>query len=294
MKLGFVNEILRGVWLLDKSVEAHYANLAIKHLESLAVADRTAAAGTGLENRVDKNTIVAINALSGEMYSIASEIPEEPFIGIVPIEGVVRKNSYCGEMGTLDMQAMMRANENDPNCMGHILRIDSPGGSAANTETFARFIRYDVQKPVVAWVGSMCASAAYYIACAADEIYVSQKDDSVGSIGVYCTLRDWNAYYAKEGLVTHEIYSKHSPKKNDFFTKAMEGDYEPIQDEYLDPVAEQFMATVKEMRPNLTDKSAYEGKLYAAMNAPEGMIDGIMTWEKAVARVSAMTSTATV
>lgn len=291
MTLSFVNEIIRGVWMLEESVQERYAILAFGHLES--VAERPKASSTSAE-QFNMATVVAVGVKTGKMYSMYDEPPTaENYIGIIPVEGVVRKNSYCGEMGTTTMQQMMRANDQDPRCIGHILQIDSPGGSAANTQTFANFIRTDVQKPVVAHFNSMCASAAYYIACAADEVYASQPDDSVGSIGVYCTLYDYREAYKQKGIREVKVYAPQSSMKNDVFEKALNGDTKPLQEEYLKPVADEFIATVNAMRPNLTDESALKGKLYAAKNAPLGMIDGIMTWKKALQRVEQLAASQT-
>jgi ClpP class serine protease len=279
MVLGFLNEILRGVWLLDSTVQDQYAKLALAHLESLS-ANREAM------TEVNQSTIVAVSAQSGRQFSMSDEVPADPYVSVVSIQGVVKKNSYCGDMGTMAMQSLMKQAESDPNCMGHILAIDSPGGSASNTQTFANFIKNECQKPVVASISGMCASAAYYIACAADEIYCAQGDDSVGSIGVYCTLNDYRGAYKKEGIVQHTVYATASSEKNQLFQKALDGDYTELQKEYLDPCAEEFISTVKAFRPNLTEASAYKGKLYAAKNSPKGMIDGQKTWEQAVLRVS--------
>ena len=280
MRLGIINEILRGVWLLEPTMQEAYAKMAFQYLDTVAVSPRVEA------SEVYSNPIVAVGVRTASVYRMKDNTPSEPFVGVIPIDGVVSKSSYCGDMGTVDMMNLMKANEADPSCVGHILKIDSPGGSAANTETFARFIREDCKKPVVAHFNSMCASAAYYIACAADEIYASQSDDSVGSIGVYATLRDYAKAYEKNGIVEHQVYSSLSPQKNDFVKEAFKGNYKPMQKDYLDPVAESFRQTVNDMRPNLTDKSALEGKLFAAKNAPVGMIDGVMKWAAAVARVA--------
>jgi protease-4 len=67
-----------------------------------------------------------------------------------------------------------------------VLRINSPGGSPVqagiiNDEIKRMKAKY--KKPVYAVVEEVCASGAYYIAVAADEIYVD-KASLVGSIGV--------------------------------------------------------------------------------------------------------------
>ena len=69
---------------------------------------------------------------------------------------------------------------------GIILRINSPGGSPVQAGIIndeIRRLKEKHKKPVYAVVEESCASAAYYIAVAADEIYVD-KASIVGSIGV--------------------------------------------------------------------------------------------------------------
>jgi len=67
-----------------------------------------------------------------------------------------------------------------------VLLINSPGGSPVQAGIIndeVRRLKAKHEKPVYAVVEESCASAAYYIAVSADEIYVD-KASIVGSIGV--------------------------------------------------------------------------------------------------------------
>src|SRR5437868_1673608 len=67
-----------------------------------------------------------------------------------------------------------------------VLRINSPGGSPVQAGIVydeIKRLKKKHDKPVYAVVEEMCASGAYYIAAAADQIYVD-KASVVGSIGV--------------------------------------------------------------------------------------------------------------
>ncbi len=65
-----------------------------------------------------------------------------------------------------------------------VLDIDSPGGLVAGLESCGEALeKLAAKKPVVALAHDMAASAAYYLACIADELIVT-KDAEVGSIGV--------------------------------------------------------------------------------------------------------------
>ena len=66
------------------------------------------------------------------------------------------------------------------------LFVDSPGGTPARAQLLALRIRTLAERHrrrVIAFVGDLAASGAYWVACAADEI-VAAPSSLVGSIGV--------------------------------------------------------------------------------------------------------------
>ncbi|WP_316794177.1 signal peptide peptidase SppA [Pedobacter frigoris] len=66
-----------------------------------------------------------------------------------------------------------------------VLRVNSPGGSALASDVIWREIVLAKKvKPVIASFGDVAASGGYYIACAADSIFV-QPNTITGSIGVF-------------------------------------------------------------------------------------------------------------
>ncbi|MDD1649790.1 MAG: S49 family peptidase [Methylococcaceae bacterium] len=75
----------------------------------------------------------------------------------------------------------------DKNTKGIILRMNSPGGSPVQAayvyEEIRRLKKLKPELPIHAVVADMCASGGYYIASAADKIYVNNAS-IVGSIGV--------------------------------------------------------------------------------------------------------------
>jgi protease-4 len=94
---------------------------------------------------------------------------------------------------------------------GVILAIDSPGGTTAGGEAiFEEVRRLAVEKPVVAQVGTLAASAGYMIASASDHI-VARQSSIVGSIGVLVQFPDLTGLMDKVGIKLEEI--KSSPLK---------------------------------------------------------------------------------
>lgn len=208
-------------------------------------------------------------------------------VAVYPIIGAITKyDQFCGPMGTERLMMMMSRADEMKNIAGHLLEIDSGGGEGTNIETVARFIRYEIKKPVVAWFNGVNASAAYYISAATDEIYAGEDTDVVGSIGVMISFADMRPFFEEQGIRIHEIYADQSTLKNLDFKEALEGKYEKLREGLLNPYASRFISTVQEMRPNLKEKDAYKGAVYTADKAVEiGMIDGIRTFEQAVDRV---------
>jgi len=217
-------------------------------------------------------------------YYNFGEAPEGSVAVHTLLGAVTKFGGYCTR-GTEDMMMSMSKADEMKNIAAHMLEIDSGGGEATNIETVARFIRNNIKKPVVAWFNGTCASAAYYIASACDEIYASEPTDQVGSIGVLMSFMDFKPFYESQGVNVHEIYATQSELKNADFKAAREGDYEPIRERLLDAYADTFISTVSEFRPNLKDEDAYKGKIFKSPEAiTNGMIDGMKTFEQAVDR----------
>ncbi|MDR0273889.1 MAG: S49 family peptidase [Burkholderiaceae bacterium] len=102
---------------------------------------------------------------------------------VVEIKGEIAKGADASAEFVLP--ALREAME-DKDAKALVLLINSPGGSPVQAgiinDEIAR-LRKKYDKPVYAVVEDTCASGAYYIAAAADKIYVD-KASLVGSIGV--------------------------------------------------------------------------------------------------------------
>ena len=101
----------------------------------------------------------------------------------------------------------------DPNVRGILLKIDSPGGAVTGVSELADLIASARgKKPVRAFVQGLGASAAYWIASAADQIIAGDTAE-LGSIGVVAAFRDTREKDAKDGIKTVEVVSSVSPLK---------------------------------------------------------------------------------
>jgi protease IV len=103
---------------------------------------------------------------------------------LVELEGVIQAK---GDANADDIISALRAAFEDKHAAGILLRINSPGGSPVQAgiinDEILRLRKKYPEKPLYAVVDDICASGGYYVAAAADKIYVD-KASIVGSIGV--------------------------------------------------------------------------------------------------------------
>jgi protease-4 len=99
-------------------------------------------------------------------------------VAVVPVQGFVSSSSV--DAVTDDLR---EARQND-SIDAVVLKVDSPGGSAAASERLYMAVQRTAEElPVVASVQSMGASGAYYGMLPAERIYVTPSS-MVGSVGV--------------------------------------------------------------------------------------------------------------
>ncbi|MBZ9735154.1 signal peptide peptidase SppA [Mesorhizobium sp. CA18] len=126
-----------------------------------------------------------------------------PHIAKVKIEGTITEDE--------ELLKRLESIRKSPEVKGVILSIDSPGGTTVGGEsTFDAVRKLAGDKPVVAEVGTLAASAGYMIASAADHI-VACKTSIVGSIGVLIQYPDVSGLMDKLGIKLEEV--KSSPLK---------------------------------------------------------------------------------
>jgi protease-4 len=110
--------------------------------------------------------------------------PGDAHTALVDIKGVIAPETSASADRVV--KALRDAYE-DANTKGIILRINSPGGSPVQAgyinDEIKRLRKKNPDIPVYAVAADLCASGGYYVAVAADEIYVD-KASLVGSIGV--------------------------------------------------------------------------------------------------------------
>lgn len=113
-----------------------------------------------------------------------SGAPEGRHTAVVYLHGVIDSR---GEASAEKINAALLSAFEDKGAAGVVLRINSPGGSPVQAgminDEIRRLRAAFPEKPLYAVIEDVCASGGYYVAAAADRIYVD-KGSIVGSIGV--------------------------------------------------------------------------------------------------------------
>jgi len=222
----------------------------------------------------------------------ASGVSETKKVAVLNMRGPLTKEDGLCAYGMESINNQLLQIKNDASIGGVLLEMDTPGGQASFLPVIQNTIK-SMGKPVVAYFNSLCASAGYAIASQCTEIYASCSTDQVGSIGTMMSFMDFRERLEKEGVKLHELYATESTEKNLRWRKALDGDYDPMTKELLDPFNKNFQASVKAMR-TITDDKAFKGKTYMAVDAVSiGMIDGLKSKEECIQRLAElMTSSA--
>lgn len=182
----------------------------------------------------------------------------------------------------------LRALANNNAVKGVIINVDSGGGSAVAGEEYYSAIRYiSEQKPTVAVLEQMAASAAYMTAIACDHI-ISHKFTLTGSIGAI--MQSYEVTELAEKIGVKFINIKSSPMKaapNSFEKYTPE--VERVQQELIKNAAAVFYDMVKERR-NFNDAeilAVNDGRLYTGVQALQlKLVDEIGDERSAIAWMS--------
>lgn len=176
----------------------------------------------------------------------STTVTTTPHTAVVEIEGPIAGDS---DASAEHIVAAMRSAFEDAASKGVVLLINSPGGSPVQAGIIhdeIKRLRAKHNKPVYAVVEESCASAAYYIAAAADEIFVD-KASLVGSIGVLMDGFGFTGTMEKLGVERRLMTSGENKGFLDPFSPVSEAQRAHAQ-QMLDQIHAQFIDVVKKGR----------------------------------------------
>jgi HK97 family phage major capsid protein len=169
-----------------------------------------------------------------------------------------------------------------------VIDVDSPGGSVEGVpELAARITSARGKKPITAVANVMAASAAYWIASAADELVVAPSGE-VGSIGVYQVHFDFSEQLAQEGI-TPTIIKAGQFKAEGNPLEPLSADAKDYAQAQIEEFYSMFVGAVAKQR-NVSKQTVLkdygQGRMLLARNAVgAGVADRIGTLESVLGKL---------
>lgn len=178
----------------------------------------------------------------------------------------------------------------DPAVKGLVLRVRSPGGGVAASETLHHLIttwKQQTRKPVVAFLQEIATSGGYYIAVASDHV-IAHPSSITGSIGVIMPGFNFANLMDRFGVEDQSLTSGAFKDSGSALRPMREEERAQLQG-VIDDLYARFVDVVDEGRPSL-DRFAVErladGRIYTASQALEsGLVDEVGHMDAAIGRL---------
>ncbi len=210
---------------------------------------------------------------------------------LIDISGMLTTSKSSGIFDEPSLPARIKEEltkaQKDDHVKAVVLRINTPGGTVTASDLASpelKAFKQEREMPVIAALMDLGTSGGYYVAMAADHIFV-HPSTITGSIGVIMVTMNAQGLLEKVGVNPAAIVS--GPKKS------MGSPFRPMSDEersifqgVIDHLYERFIAVVEEGRPGLSKESIRtlaDGRIYTADIAKaQGLVDDIGYLDEAI------------
>lgn len=209
------------------------------------------------------------------------------YVALIRIEGAIAyQTSQLSLLGSTasadDLVQLLDAALKDPLAKAVVLRVNSPGGSAAASEALYLKVReLAASKPVVAYIEEYGTSGAYMAVLPAARI-LAANSSIVGSVGVYTSVITYSGLLEKLGVRVYVFKSGELKDVGSSFREPSEEDKRVLQS-IVDGIFELFKKRVLAHRRLANASEVFSGRPFLAEEAVKlGLIDGIGTLDGAV------------
>ena len=212
-----------------------------------------------------------------KLFSKNIQIPALRLSGVIAAQSGVTSSS----LSINNLEKLIEKLFSDKKSPAVALIINSPGGSPTQSSLIAKKIidlSKEKKKKVIAFVEDVAASGGYWLACAADEIYIDQNS-IIGSIGVISPGFGFVNLIKKVGIERRVYTSGKSKSFLDPFQKEKKEDINRLKD-IQEQIHENFIGFVKIRRGKKLNakktKDIFSGLFWVGDKAIElGLADGI-------------------
>lgn len=207
-------------------------------------------------------------------------LKSHPVVSVVRLSGVIGGGSRMGGSGLSDasLAPVLEKAFRKGKPAAVALLVNSPGGSPVQSSLIGARIRRlaeETDTKVYAFCEDVAASGGYWLACAADEIYVDASS-VVGSIGVISASFGFTGLLEKHGIERRVHTAGEDKSMLDPFRPERAEDIERLK-ELQRVIHGNFIDHVKARRgARLVDKDLFTGEIWVGEQAIEvGLVDGI-------------------
>ncbi|MBI4912398.1 MAG: signal peptide peptidase SppA [Acidobacteria bacterium] len=206
-------------------------------------------------------------------------------VTVVYAEGdIVDGEGGPGLIGGDKLARELRKLRLDKNVKAVVLRVNSPGGSAAASELIQReTVLMKKEKPLVVSMGTVAASGGYWISAFADRIF-AEPNTLTGSIGVFGMLPNVKKLANDHGITFDQVQTARLGNVTSMARPKTEAELARIQ-ATVDFVYEQFLAKVAEGRKLKKDgvHEIAQGRVWSGQEALKlGLVDEFGGLEAAI------------
>ena len=210
------------------------------------------------------------------MKNLIPFVKKPPFVPVIRLQGAIGIGGRALSDAALAPVIERAFNRGKPAAVA--LVINSPGGSPVQSSLIAARIRRLAEEKgikVHAFVEDVAASGGYWLAVAADDIWVDASS-IVGSIGVISAGFGFSDLIARHGIERRIHAAGRSKGMGDPFRPQSEEDIAKMQ-ALLQPLHETFIAHVKARRgAKLADADLFNADIWLGQKAVDlGLVDGL-------------------
>ncbi|MEL6167099.1 MAG: S49 family peptidase [Pseudomonadota bacterium] len=205
-------------------------------------------------------------------------IPSPPTVAVIRLQGVIAAQARGASLSDTGLAPLIEKAFRRKTPAAVALIVNSPGGSPAQSSLIASRIRRlseEKEVPVFAFVEDVAASGGYWLACAADEIWVD-PNSILGSIGVISAGFGFSEFIARYGIERRVHTAGKSKSLLDPFKPEKPEDVERLK-ALQTQIHDSFIDHVKIRRgERLANQDLFTGDVWVGQSAVEvGLADGV-------------------
>lgn len=205
-------------------------------------------------------------------------VKSDPVVSVLRLQGVIASGARGTSLSDSGLAGLIEKAFRKGKPAAVALVINSPGGSPAQSSLISARIRRLAEEKdikVYAFVEDVAASGGYYIASAADEIWVDEHS-IVGSIGVISASFGFHDFIGRHGIERRVYTAGKSKSMLDPFRPENPDDVTRLK-ALQEQIHEGFINHVKRRRgAKLADADLFTGDIWVGAKAAEvGLIEGV-------------------